>query len=319
MKARTALVVGTAVATLLAGAVPALAEDRKRPGRKTSAPVAPANDAFEMGTEVSEMPFETVVDLRRATVEESEPMPSCSETVATVWYRFTAVDDTNIVGAVRSDSPVGIAVHSGADLATLMEVACAPAATEAHIAMPASSGTTYFVQVSVPQRRKTPVEFSLKVDNWKQAEVVDHEFEVPVPAVDQAAVVIDGKPRADQPHVYDLTIKAADQTVGPYGIETSPVVLPPIHQELVRVKGQTVNVTLTSWYRYDSAQGRCVLYQGEECLQTLPVSSEASWYTQGEGSKAELVVSLKITKNDEVLAERTVAVPYAGQVAGLLP
>ena len=319
MKARTALVVGTAVATLLAGAVPAIAQDRKRPAKKTSTVIAPPNDAFAMGTEVAEIPFESVVDLRGASVEKNEPMPTCSEAAATVWYRFTPAADMDIVGSVRSEAPAAIAIHSGADLATLSEVACAPAAPEAHIALPSSAGTTYFVQVSVPKRRRTPVEFSLKVDNWKQTDLLEREFEVVVPAIDQAAVVIDGRPRTDKRGIYDVTIKAGDQIVGPFGIETNPVELPAIHQELVKVPGQTVNVTLTSWYRYDSAQGRCVLYQGEECVQMVPVSGDTSWYTGGEGSEAELVVSLKVTKNNEVLAERVVAAPFAGQVAGLLP
>ena len=317
MKARNALVVGTAIATLLAGAVPAVAGGRK--AKRTTAAVAPANDSFTMGTEVVEMPFEQVVDLRAASIEKNEPLPSCSDAAATVWYRFTAVEDMNIVGTVTSSFPAGIAIHSGSDLTTLSEVACATAAPEAHLAMPASAGTTYFVQVSVPKRRRAPVNFSLKVDTWRHAEVTSQELVVPVPAIDQATVVIDGQPRKDKPGIYDLTIKAADVTVGPYGIETNPVVLPPIHQELVKVSGQTVKVNLSSSYRYDSAQGRCVLYQGEECLHDLPVSGETNWYTSGEGSQAELVVTLKITKNDHLLAERTVTVPFAGQVAGLLP
>lgn len=319
MKARTALVVGTAVATLLAGAVPAVAGDRKREAKKQPAVVAPANDSFTTGTEVLEMPFEAEVNLRGASIEENEPMPSCSEAAATVWYRFSPLEDMHVVGTVSSSAPVGITIHSGADLATLTEVACATAAPEAHIAMPASAGTTYFVQVSVPKRRKDPVAFSLKVDTWRQREIANREFVVPVPAVDQASVVIDGKPRKDNPGIYDLTVKAGDVTVGPYGVDTNPVKLPPIHQELLRVDAQTVNVAITSSYRYDSAQGRCVLYQGEECVEMLPVASESSWYTGGEGSEAEVVVTLKITKNGKVLAERTVAVPYAGQVAGLLP
>ena len=319
MKARTALVVGTAVATLLAGAVPALAEDRKRPAKKTATVIAPANDAFAMGTEVAELPFETTIDLRGASVEKSEPLPSCSEAVATVWYRFTPAQDMDVVGTAASAAPVGVAIHSGTDLSTLSEVACAPAAPDAHIALPATAGTTYFVQVSAPKPRKAPVEFSLKVDNWKQVDLLERELEVVVPAIDQAAVVIDGKPREGKRGIYDLTIQAGSQTVGPFGIETNPAELPAIHQELVKVEGQTVDVTLTSWYRYDSAQGRCVLYQGEECLQMVPVSSDASWYTGGEGSEAELVVSLKVTKNNNVLAERVVAAPFAGQLAGLLP
>lgn len=319
MKARTALVVGTAVATMLAGAVPAVAGSKKREAKKTTAAVAPANDAFAMGTDVVEMPFSTTIDLRGASLEKNEPLPSCSQVAASVWYRFSPAEDINVLGTVVSRSPVGMAIYSGTDLATLSEVSCGAAAPEAHIAMPASAGSVYFVQVSVPKRSKAKVDFSLKIDTWEQRELVQQDLVVPVPAVDQAAVVIDGKPRANKPGIYDLTVKAGDVTVGPYGIETNPVVLPPIHQELVKVPGQTVKVSLTSSYRYDGAQGRCALYQGEECLKTVPVSGESSWYTGGEGSKAELVVTLTITHNDKLLAERTVSVPFAGQAGSLLP
>ena len=319
MKTRTALVVGTAVATMLAGVVPAVAAGRKREARKSSPIVAPANDAFATGTEIMEMPFQAVIDLRGASLESSEPAPTCSKTAATVWYRFTVAEDVNVVGSVASKSPVGLAVYSGADLASLSEVACAVAAPEAHIAMPASATTVYFVQVSVPKRRSAPVEFSLDIDTWRHEELAQHKVTVPVPAVDQAAVVIDGRQRAGNSKIYDLTIKAGDYTVGPYGFETDPVALPPIHQELVKVAGQTVDVAVSSTYRYDSAQGRCVLYQGEECVKRVPVGGQSSWYTAGEGGEAELVVTITITRNENLLLQRTVTVPFAGQLASLLP
>lgn len=319
MKARTALVVGTAVATMLAVAVPAEAGNRKRQPKKAAPVVAPANDAFAAGTEILEMPFETVVDLRGSSLETSEPMPSCSEATATVWYRFTPTEDLNLVGSVASSSPVGVSIYSGADLATLSEVACAAAAPEAHIAMPATGGSVYFVQVSVPKRRPAAVEFSLKVDTWRHKELTRQNVVVPVPAVEQAAVVVDGKPRESNPNIYDLTIKAADVTIGPYGVETNPVTLPAIHQELLKVPGQTVDVSVTSSYRYDSAQGRCVLYQGEECLKRVPVAGDTGWYTGGDGAEAELIVTLTIKHNDRLLAERTVSVPFAGQVGSLIP
>lgn len=319
MKARTVLVVGTAVATMLAGAVPAVAGGRKREAKRSSAILAPANDAFATGTEIVEMPFEAAADLRGASVERNEPMPSCSKATATVWYRFTPAEDMNVVGSVTSSSPVGVAVYSGADLASLSEVACAAAAPEARIAMPATAASIYFVQVSVPKRRPARATFSLDVDTWRHKELAQHDVTVPVPAIDQAAVVIDGRQRAGNSKIYDVTIKAGDVTVGPYGLQTDPVALPAIHQELVKVAGQTVDVAVSSTYRYDSAQGRCVLYQGDECLKRVPVGGDSSWYVGGSGAEAEVVVTVTISRNDELLAQRTVSVPFAGQVASLLP
>lgn len=319
MNARAALAVGTAVVTLIAGALPAVAGSRKEESRKSTTAAPPMNDGFAAGTEVAEMPFANTVDMSRASLELSEPQPSCSTAMATVWYRFTAQDDLNMVATSSAVFPTGITVYTGSDLGALSEVTCAGASPESHAAFPASAGSVYFLQIAAGKRHKGFSDFSLKVDPWNNRELASQEFVVPVPMIDQAAVVIDGKPREMNPKIYDLTITAGENTVGPYGIETDPVVLPAIHQELVKVPGQNVTVTLTSTYRYDSAQRKCVLYQGEECVKALPLSGSPSWYTGGEGAQAELVVTLRITHNDQLLAQRTVTAPFAGQIGGLLP
>lgn len=320
MKARAALVVGTAVATMLAGAVPAaLADARKGERKKPAAVTAPANDSFAMGIDVIEMPFESTVDLTEASLEKNEPAPSCSPATRTVWYRYAPSEDVNVLMDLSAKSPVSVAVHSGSDLATLSEVACAPAAPEAQLALPLTAGNVYFVQVAAQKARTGLVDLSLQVDTWRYEQLAQREVTVPVPTIDQSALVIDGKPREGKPGIYDLTVKAGGVTVGPYGLETDPVKLPAIHQELVKVPGQKVQVSITSSYRYDSAQGRCVLYQGDDCLASLPVSGQSSWYTGGDASEAELVVTLRVMRNDDLLAERTVTVPVAGQLLALLP
>jgi hypothetical protein len=320
MNKKLALVVGTVVVSLVAGALPATAggKGRTKERNKNASVPAPVNDSFATGTEIVELPFETATDMTAASVEVDEPQPSCSAAKATVWYKVAIASEQNLVAQAASQFPNAIAVYSGESLTTLSEVACA-AEGSTDLMWPASAGAIYFVQVAAPRGHKGVVNFGIEVDTWKSKLLYEDQHVVNVPAIDRAAVVIEGKPRASDPNIYDVTVTAADTTVGPFGVETDPVVLPAIRQELVKVPGQQIDVKLSSSYRYDSAQRKCLLYQGEDCASSLPVGSDTSWYTGDSGKQAELVVTVRIVANGTLLAERTVSVPFAGQAGGLLP
>ncbi len=317
MNKRAAVVVVTVVATLVAGSVPALAGKNNRTKSNRTTVVAPANDSFAAGTQITEMPFGSVVDFTSASIEAGEPQPTCSEAKATVWYSVTSASEQDLVAKSAAEFDNAIAIYSGPALAELTEVTCAAEGDSTEVAFPASPGAVYFVQVAAPKKHRGSLGFSLEVDPWKTETLKEEEFLINTPEIDQAAIVVDGKARETNRKIYDLTVTANETTIGPYGV-TTPVELPAIHQELAKVPGQEVELHLTSSYRYDKAQKDCRLYDGEDCIVGLPVTGDAGWYTEN-GSEAELIVTLRIVANGELLAERTVAAPFAGQVGGLLP
>lgn len=317
MNSKTAFVVGTVVATLVVGTVPAFAGGKAKDKRKSPSVAAPANDSFGSHTQITEVPFTSTVDFTGATLEANEPQPSCFAAEATVWYSVTSGQEEKLVAKTAADFDNAVAVYSGAGLTELSEVSCSAAGSENEFMFPAAPGSLYFFQVAAPVEHRGMLDFGLEVDTWETEVLSENKIPVSVPAIDQAEIVIEGKARPSDRKVYDLTVKANETTVGPYGI-TTPVALPAIRQELAKIPAREVVLEITSSYRYDESQSDCRLYDGDECMVGLPVTGDLSWYT-GDGAEAELVVSLRITSNGEVLAERTVAVPFAGQIGGLLP
>lgn len=317
MNKKTALVVGTVVAALVLGTVPAFAGGKSKERRKGRSVSAPANDSFASHAQITEVPFNSTVDFTGATLEADEPQPSCLAAEATVWYSVTSAREQKFVAKAVAEFDSAVAVYSGASLTELSEVSCAAGGSEEELMFPASPGTLYFLQVAAPKKHRGMLDFGLEVDTWESEVLSENRIPVSIPAIDQAEIVIEGKPRASDPKIYDLSVKANETTVGPYGI-TTPVALPAIRQELAKIPAQEVVLEITSSYRYDKSHSDCRLYDGDDCMVGLPVTGDLSWYT-ANGAEAELVVSLKITSNGKVLAERTVAVPFAGQVGGLLP
>jgi hypothetical protein len=319
MRATKAVLIATVFATLVAGTMPAVAGNKKGRSKERRPPVpAPANDRFATGTEIVEVPFGSTTDFTSASVEEFEPQPSCSSATATAWYRIAVNEDSNLVADATASFPTVITVFSGESLTDLSEVACAAGAEASSLAFPATAGQVYLFQVAGAKKHRGVVHFTVDVDTWKHQHLRHEQLGVTVPAVEKAVVVIDGQPRANNPRIYDVKLQVSDTTIGPFGVETDPFTLPGIHQEVAKVPGQEVKVTVTTGYRYDSAQRKCVLYQGEECMTGVPVSGSASWYAN-EGSKAEFVATVRIELNGHLISERTINVPFAGQVGGLLP
>jgi hypothetical protein len=111
-------------------------------------PTPPANDNFADATAVTALPADQTVDLSAATTQPSEPVPSCAgQAHNTVWYSFTP-DTTESITASTNQYGVVAAIYTGASLATLNPVGCAPYYYQP-VVFRAQANTTYYIQVGV--------------------------------------------------------------------------------------------------------------------------------------------------------------------------
>lgn len=121
---------------------------------------APANDDFMAATPVSALPAQSVVAMRGASVEASEPVqPPCFPLPLTLsaWYKYTPVASGSLKisgaygGAQSSWTFPVIAVYTGSALGnlTLVQGACyyQPNSGTPDLTLAVTAGTTYWIQV----------------------------------------------------------------------------------------------------------------------------------------------------------------------------
>jgi hypothetical protein len=133
---RSLLVISIVAALTILGAVP-------------SAQAQPPNDDFANATVVTEpLPFMDSADTTDATVEPTDPEPSCVSTTHTVWYSYTPSADTRIeLNTFGSDYDTTLSAWLG-EPGNLAEVACNDDtfdSLQSRIRFDVTSGVTYFV------------------------------------------------------------------------------------------------------------------------------------------------------------------------------
>jgi hypothetical protein len=135
MRSGRSLLVMTAVALMVVGAAP-------------SARAQPPNDDFANATIVTEpLPFMDAVDTTDATVEPTDPDPSCVGTTHTVWYSYTPSADGRIdVDTFGSDYDTTLSAWVG-EPGDFREVACNDDFFDLQslIRFDVTSGETYFI------------------------------------------------------------------------------------------------------------------------------------------------------------------------------
>jgi hypothetical protein len=110
----------------------------------------PSNDDFANAKAISALPFDDVLEMSTATVEASEPTPSCvfyGLGSRSIWYTFTPATSGTISANIPyiSFAPVS-AVYSGNSMTNLTQMGCAYAGNK--LTFQANAGTRYYFQVS---------------------------------------------------------------------------------------------------------------------------------------------------------------------------
>ncbi len=112
---------------------------------------APGNDDVGSATPVTGIPFNDVVAVGEATVEDGEPTETCAPFANTVWYAVSLAAATEVfVDTAGSDYDTAVAVWLGSSFDDLELVACNDdtfAGLQAATTFTAEPGSTYLVQV----------------------------------------------------------------------------------------------------------------------------------------------------------------------------
>ncbi len=127
----------------------------------------PPNDDFANATAILALPFSDAVDISAASIEASEPTPSCATfngpVSRTAWYSFTPTATGSISASIFNNfafAPV-VAAYSGNSLANLTEVGCRDFFGK--LTFRAQGNTTYYFQAGGLFGQGGPLEFRLEV------------------------------------------------------------------------------------------------------------------------------------------------------------
>jgi len=126
----------------------------------------PSNDDFAHATAMPEpLPFEQIVDVTAASLEDGEPIPTCAfgPVTRTAWYAFTPTLTTSVaVSYVNAQFSGVMATYSGTSLSTLTSLGCS-AGFGGRVLLRAEAGTTYHIQVGAQFDDAGPMDIRLDV------------------------------------------------------------------------------------------------------------------------------------------------------------
>lgn len=278
----------------------------------------PANDDLASARAIEALPFSETADLRGATLEAAEAQPSCGPIRGSVWYALSPSETGTVIGEASSTFPAAVAVYQpGAD-GVPVEIGCTAGAASQTLDFEGSAGTAYLIQVGSTTRKQGFADLSFRMSSWKDVTLVEHVVEQRVDEQRLSLVRVKGQPRESDPSMYDVTLTVGQQQRS-FGILTYGLVTHKIERELLHVPAIATKVRVQVTGRYDSSQYRCALDDGAgNCYAGVPLR-DPDWLTRGEGSRAELVITISAEKDGTVLLERSQAIPYAGHVLGLIP
>jgi hypothetical protein len=299
------------LAALVVGSLPVVA--RAKDDRK------PANDGASTASVIEALPYSETVNLRGATLQPDEAQPSCSPIQSSVWYALSLAEEGTVVGEVSSTFPSALAVYEQTAEGLMQEVACSSGGAGSSIELKAVPNRIYLVQLSSTGKKQGIADIALSMSTWKDVTLFGHTFERKIDEQDVPIVELKGRPRANDPSMYDVSIKAWQQQPVTFGVLTFGLVTREVEARLAHIPAIATSVRLEITGRYDSSQYRCALDDGGgTCYAGSPLQ-DLNWLTGSESSRAELVLTMSVQANDRVILERSQSIPYAGQVLGLLP
>lgn len=109
----------------------------------------PTNETYATAYEVTRVPFTGRTHTREAAREDAEPA-TCAPVGATLWYRFDAPAEMDLVATADADSPVALAAFAGSHTGVARELACdADARGLTKVRLRAARRTTHLFQITM--------------------------------------------------------------------------------------------------------------------------------------------------------------------------
>lgn len=303
-------IVSLTIAVLVLGSIAGIAQARET--RR------PSNDDMATAAPIPALPFSQTVSLRGATLEPGEIQSSCKPVQGSIWFGFSVPETTNMVAELSASFGSAFAVFEETTDG-LAETACALANTTSDSEFKALPDRVYLVQVGATGRKQGVADLGLRASEWVDTTLWEFTYRREAEEQKVPILSVKGKPRAENPNMYDVEVGISEQRPTKAGIMTFGLVTKEVQAELLRIPASTTDLRVTISSRYDSSQYTCAADNGEDtCYAGSPIS-DLEWLTSGDGSRAELVITLRAERNGDVLQERTLTVPYAGQPMGLVP
>jgi hypothetical protein len=278
----------------------------------------PTNDDVAKAALVAELPFTETASLKGSTLEPDEVQPSCKSISGSIWYGFSVPSEANVIADLSSTAPSTVAVFEQTSEG-LIETACSLGNAAEDVEFKALPERIYVVQVGSAGKKQGTVDLSLRLSEWIDKTIFEQTYHRESEEQHIPVVSVKGEPRESAPSMYDVTFGISQQQPVTFGILTFGLVAQKVEAELARIPASTTTVTLRVAARYDSSQYSCAADNGAgTCYAGTPLK-DVNWLTDGDGSRSELVITIQAARNGDVLQERTVTAPSAGQRMGLLP
>lgn len=278
----------------------------------------PANDDLVAAAPIGELPFATTANTVGSSLETGEVQPTCTTIRSSVWYSITATEAGLLEAQLSSTFPAAVAVYEQTSDG-LQEIACTFDTASSEMEFELDAHQPYLVQVGATGAKQGRADLSLVPSTWKEVSLFEQTFEWEREEEHVPVLSFRGAPRETDSSMYDVSVQISEQTPIRAGILTFGLVTQKIERQLVTIPRIATAAEVRITGRYDSSQYTCAADDGNGTCHAGTPLKDLGWLTEGGGSRAELVVTVRAEFEDKLLVERTQTVPYAGQILGLLP
>ena len=127
----------------------------------STASAAPASDTFAHATPINSLPFNGATNDTSATVQASEPTPSCytgNDYSASVWWHYTPATAVKLVASL--DGYQALAIYRGTSLTGLAELTCGWGSDNLNVSI--AAGQSIYFQVGTQPGGGGPITLSVQ-------------------------------------------------------------------------------------------------------------------------------------------------------------
>jgi hypothetical protein len=214
--------------------------------------------------------------------------------------------------------PAAVAAYR-LDPTGLAEVSCSSTGAANALELDVDASAVVMLQIGNTGRKAGTYDLDIRPARWQDKTITDFTYAHNSQEVRMQLLSIHGAPRVSDQSMYDVSVRISDLAPITRGILTFGLIKEKIDVDLLWIPASTSSVSVKMSARYDSSQYTCMSDQGEgqACDVNSPLKDPGSFGS--DGSKAELVVRVAAVRNGVVVAERSISVPFAGQIGGMLP